>query len=247
MGNANKAAIVTGGSAGIGLAIAEVLAEEGYDLTIAARDPDKLAAAADQLRRAGVGVVTVPVNLAHGDECKAVVSRHLDEYGRVDVLVNNAGLGLPGDIEHLPEGKLDLHLNLNLRSAYLMMQRCIPSLKQAGAQHGKALIVNVSSLLGKLPSAGVAAYSMTKAGLVALSQAAHGELSTSGIQVTAICPGAVHTPGASWMKMDANAMIQASDVAEAVRFLLRTSPSCIVPDITLTTPGSDVHSAEMPH
>ncbi|WP_307789666.1 SDR family NAD(P)-dependent oxidoreductase [Mycolicibacterium baixiangningiae] len=171
MNATGRTAIVTGRSSGIGLAIADMLAREGYALTLVARDAAKLADAAAQVRSRGVETVTVPVDLAHSDQYEAVVSQHLAHYGRIDVLVNNAGLGLHGEIAELSTRKLDLHIELNLRSAFLLMQQCIPALRAAGAEHGKALIVNVSSIFGKLPRAGVAAYSMTKAGLVALSQA----------------------------------------------------------------------------
>jgi NAD(P)-dependent dehydrogenase (short-subunit alcohol dehydrogenase family) len=191
--------------------------------------------------------LTVSVNLANGDACQDAIDRHVEHFGRVDVLVNNAGLGLAGAIADLSEAKLDLHLNLNLRSTYLMMQGCIPALREAGAEHGKALIANISSIFGALPRGGVAAYSMTKAAVIALSQAAHGELSEHGIQVSAICPGLVHTPGAEWMAKDPNDMLRASDVAEVVRMLLRTSPHCVVPEITLTTPGPDVHHVALPY
>lgn len=246
MNGNQRAALVTGGSAGIGLAIAEALADEGYNLTIVARDQGKLADAATHLRTRGVEVLPVSGNLAHSADCEAVVTSHVERYGRTDVLINNAGLGLSGNIADMATPKLDLHLNLNLRSAYLLMQSCIPTLQVAGAEHGKALVVNVSSIFGKLPRAGVAAYSMTKAAMIALSQSAHGELSRLGIQVTAICPGLVETPGSTWMDKEPSAMLSPSDVAEAVRFLLRTSPRCAVPEITLTTPGPDVHYVDLP-
>jgi NAD(P)-dependent dehydrogenase (short-subunit alcohol dehydrogenase family) len=236
-----RAALVTGGSAGIGLAIAEALVAEGYAVTIAARRPDRLEAAAEALRAAGGAVRAVAANVAKADDIDRLIDEHRRAFGRTDVLVNNAGLGLSNAIEHASTEKLDLQLDVNLRAAYLMLRGCIPMLRDAGAEHGKALVVNVSSIFGRLPQPHVAAYAATKAGLIALSHSAHGELSTAGIQVTALCPAWVDTPGTDWVTgVEKAAMIRASDVAEAVRFLLRTSPQCIVPDLTMVGPGTNL-------
>src|SRR5436305_12759314 len=93
-GENQRAAIVTGGSSGIGLAIAKMLGEEGYGLTVASRRPEKLEPAAEELRAAGAAVEAVPGNVADEDVVKEIVQRHRDAYGRLDVLVNNAGLGI---------------------------------------------------------------------------------------------------------------------------------------------------------
>ena len=112
-------------------------------------------------------------------------------------------------------------------------------LKEAGAEHGKALVVNTASIAGKFGQPWLAAYSATKAAVVGLSQAAHGELSASGVQVTAFCPAFVATPMTDWAEgqVSKDEMIQPEDIAEAVRFLLRTSPACIVPEIQFVRPG----------
>lgn len=238
---APRSALVTGGSAGIGLAIAEMLCADGYSVTIAARSADRLTSAAAKLQSLGGTVNPVVANLVKQHDIDMLIDAHEDRFGRTDILVNNAGTGLPGTIEETEPRKLDLQLDLNLRATYLLMRGCIPMLRTAGADHGKALIVNISSLFGKLPQPGVAAYSATKAAMIALSHSAHGELSPFGIQVTALCPGFVDTPGTDWVDgVDKNAMIRPTDVAEAVRFLLRTSPQCVVPDLTMVSPSSDL-------
>lgn len=183
----------------------------------------------------------VMANLARRDDIDSLVAAHEDRFGRTDVLVNNAGVGMPGTIEATEPRRFDLQLDLNLRATYLLMRGCISMLRKAGAEHGKALIVNVSSLFGRIPQPGVAAYSATKAALVALSHSAHGELSPSGIQVTALCPGFVDTPGTDWIAdLDKTAMIRPADVAEAVRFLLCTSARCVVPDLTMVSPSTNL-------
>jgi NAD(P)-dependent dehydrogenase (short-subunit alcohol dehydrogenase family) len=239
---AARAALITGGSSGIGLAIARALGEEDYSLTLSARRPDKLEAAADSLREDGFEVHSVPANMTDEPEIKNAIDQHRDRFGRLDVLVNNAGIGIGGAVADADTKKLDLQLNVNLRAVYLVARDCIPMLKEAGAEHGKALMVNTASIAGKHGQGWLAAYSATKFGVVGLSQALHKELSNDGIQVTAFCPGFVATAMTDWIEgqVPKEKMIQPEDIAEAVRFLLRTSPWCIVPEMMFIRPGEGV-------
>jgi NAD(P)-dependent dehydrogenase (short-subunit alcohol dehydrogenase family) len=234
-----RAALITGGSSGIGLAIGRALAEDGYGVTLSARRPDKLEAAADQLREGGFEVEAVPANMAEEDEIKGLAQKHRERFGRCDVLVNNAGLGIGGPIAEAETKKLDLQLDVNLRAVYLMTRECLPMLKEAGAEHRKALIVNTASIAGKSGQGWLAAYSATKFGVVGLSQAMHREFGQEGIQVTALCPGFVDTAMTEWIKeqVSPDEMIRPEDIAEGVRYLLRTSPACIVPEIQFIRPG----------
>ena len=234
-----RAALVTGGSSGIGLAVARALGQDGYGLTVSARRPEKLEEAVKGLADAGLDVQAVPANMAEEEDIKRVVEAHREKFGRLDVLVNNAGVGIAGPIEEHETKRLDIQLNVNLRGVYLTLRECVPMLKEAGGEHRKALVVNTASIAGKYANPGLAAYSATKAAVVGLSQAAHGELSGDGIQVTALCPGFVATPMTDWVEgqVPKEEMIQPEDIAEAVRFLLRTSPNCVVPEIQFVRPG----------
>lgn len=235
---ADRAALITGGSSGIGLAIARVLGEEGYGLTVSARRPEKLEEAVKGLVDAGLDAHAVPANMTKEEEIAALAAAHRERYGRLDVLVNNAGVGIGGTIEEHETKKLDIQLGANLRGVYLMTRECIPLLKEAGAEHGKALLLNVASIAGKRGQPWLAAYSATKAGVVGLSQAAHGELAPAGIQVTAFCPAFVATDMTDWVQgVPKEEMIQPEDIAEAVRFLLRTSRHCIVPEVQFIRAG----------
>ena len=228
-----RAALITGGSSGIGLAIARALGQDGYSITVSARRPDKLTAAAEELRSDGIDVHEVAANMTDEDEIKRVVAEHRDRRGRLDVLVNNAGIGIGAAVADTETKKLDLQLDVNLRAVYLVAREAIPMLKEAGAEHGKALIVNTASIAGKHGQGFLAAYSATKFGVVGLSQGMHKELSGDGIQVTALCPGFVATPMTDWIEgqVPKEKMIQPEDIAESVRFLLRTSAHCVVPEI----------------
>jgi NAD(P)-dependent dehydrogenase (short-subunit alcohol dehydrogenase family) len=234
-----RAALITGGSGGIGLAIARVLGQEGHTLTLSSRRPEKLEAAAQDLRDEGIEVQAVPANMAQEDDIKALAERHRERYGRLDVLVNNAGLGIGGPIAEAETKKLDLQLDVNLRAVYLMTRECIPLLKEAGADHRTAMIVNTASIAGKGGEAWLAAYSATKAGVVGLSQATHKELAGEGIKVTALCPGFVDTDMTEWIRDEVKQedMIRPEDIGEAVRYLLKSSPACIVPEIQFIRPG----------
>jgi NAD(P)-dependent dehydrogenase (short-subunit alcohol dehydrogenase family) len=235
----DRAALVTGGSSGIGLAIARALGQDGYGITLSARRPDKLEGAAQGLRDEGLDVLSVPANMADEEEIKKVAAAHRERFGRLDVLINNAGLGIGAAVADTETKKLDLQLNVNLRAVYLLARECIPMLKEAGAEHGKALIANTASIAGKQGQGWLSAYSATKFGVVGLSQGMHKELSKEGIQVTALCPGFVATAMTDWIEgqVPKEEMIQPEDIAESIRFLLRTSRSCVVPEIQFLRPG----------
>ncbi|HEX8856219.1 MAG TPA: SDR family oxidoreductase [Thermoleophilaceae bacterium] len=234
-----RAALITGGSSGIGLAIARALGQEGYGLTVSARRPEKLEEAVKGLQDEGLDAQAVQANMTDEDQIKNVVERHRDKFGRLDVLINNAGVGIGGPVEEAETKKVDMQLDVNLRAVYLTARECIPMLKAAGGEHGKALIVNTASIAGKHGQGWLAMYSATKAGVVGFSEALQQELDQSGVQVTAFCPGFVDTPMTDWTKeqVPAEEMIRPEDIAEAVLFLLKTSPACLVPEIQFVRPG----------
>ncbi len=234
---ADRAALITGGSSGIGLAIARALGEDGYGVTVSARRPDKLEEALQGLVADGIDAQAVPANMAAEDELKALVVAHRERYGRLDVLCNNAGVGIGGPIEEFDTKKLDMQLSVNIRAIVLMTRECLPLLKEAGAEHGKALVANTASIAGKYGQGWLAVYSATKFAVVGFSQASHKEFGKDGIQVTALCPAFVATPMTDWVDgVPKEAMIQPEDIAGAVRYLLSTSPACVVPEIQFIRP-----------
>jgi NAD(P)-dependent dehydrogenase (short-subunit alcohol dehydrogenase family) len=236
---------VSGGSSGIGLAIAKALGEDGYGVTVSARRPEKLEAAAEGLRAAGIDVQHVAANMANEDEVKSLVAAHRDRFGRLDVLVNNAGVGIGQPMGDIQTKHLDMQIGVNLRSLIIATREALSMLLEAGAEHKKALIVNTASIAGKSGQGWLSVYSATKAGVVGFSQATQKELDGKGVQVTAFCPGFVDTPMTEFAKqsVDADAMIRPEDLGEAVRFLLRTSPACLVPEIVFTRPGEGLDLA----
>jgi NAD(P)-dependent dehydrogenase (short-subunit alcohol dehydrogenase family) len=236
---AERAAIVTGASSGIGLAISQVLAEEGFGVTMAARRPEKLQAAVDGLAAEGYDVHAVPASLSEEPEVKKVVDAHRERYGRLDVLVNNAGVGIGAPVGEIQTKYLDMQISVNLRSIVLFYRESLDLLKQAGAEHSNALVVNTSSISGKRAEAWLSVYSATKHAVVGWTEAMNKEIGKDGVKSLALCPAFVDTPMTDFVKgqVKAEEMIRPQDIAESVRFMLRLSPACVVPEIMFVRPG----------
>jgi NAD(P)-dependent dehydrogenase (short-subunit alcohol dehydrogenase family) len=236
---AQRAAIVTGASSGIGLEVARVLGEEGYGLTIAARRPEKLEAAAEQLTGEGFELQAIAANLGDEAEVQKVVAAHTERYGRLDVLVNNAGVGVGASVADIETKRMDMQININLRSIVIFYRECVGMLRTAAAEHKNALVVNTSSISGKHGEAWLSVYSATKHAVVGWTEAMNKEIGKEGIKSTALCPAFVDTPMTDFVKeaVPADEMIRPQDVAESVRFLLRVSPACVVPEIMFVRPG----------
>lgn len=233
-----RAAIVTGASRGIGFAIAEALAADGYALTMTARKPATLESAAAELTGKGYEIQQLAANLNDEDGIKAVVALHRERYGRLDVLVNNGGVGVGASADQHETKYVDMQLDVNLRSMILFYRETVEMLKVAGAERGGALVVNLASIAGKNPQPWLSVYSATKAAVIAYTVAMNKELGASGIKSVALCPGFVDTDMTEFVKnsVPAEEMIQPSDLAAAVRFLLGLSRAAVVPEIIFQRP-----------
>jgi NAD(P)-dependent dehydrogenase (short-subunit alcohol dehydrogenase family) len=223
-----RAALITGGSSGIGLAIARMLRDEGFALTLASRRIERLEAAAAEL-----GAVAVAADVADADACAALVAAHEARFGRLDVLVNSAGIGIGGRVEDLPAKHFDLQFDVNVRGLFLVTQAAIPLLRAS-----RGWIVNLASIAGTIPSPGLATYAATKAAVISLTRSLNGELEGDGVRSIAICPGFVDTPMAEWSGLRSDEMIQPEDCAEVVRMLLRLSPNARIPQVVIERLGS---------
>jgi NAD(P)-dependent dehydrogenase (short-subunit alcohol dehydrogenase family) len=235
----DRAALVTGASSGIGLAIARMLGEEGHGLTVAARRPEKLAEAVAQLRDAGFEVEEVAGNMADEADVQGIVAAHRDRWGRLDVLVNNAGVGVGAAVADTVTKRIDMQLDVNVRAIILFYRECAELLRAAGAEHRNALVVNTSSLSGKSGQPWLSVYSATKAAVIGWTQAMNKELNGDGVKSVALCPGFVDTAMTQFVRehVSQDQMIRPEDISEAVRFLLHTSPNCVVPEIVFQRPG----------
>jgi NAD(P)-dependent dehydrogenase (short-subunit alcohol dehydrogenase family) len=218
-----RAALVTGGSSGIGLAIARMLAEEGFSLTLVSRTAAKVEAAAAEL-----GAEAVAADVADSDACERAVAAHAARFGRLDVLVNSAGIGIGATIDALPVRHVDLQLDVNLRGLMLVTAAALPLLREA-----RGLVVNLASIAGTRPIGLLPVYSAAKAGVIAFTQALNSAEQEHGIRATALAPGFVDTAMAAWTGLPPERMISPEDCAELVRALLRLGPAARVPQIVV--------------
>jgi short-subunit dehydrogenase len=226
----SRAALVTGGSSGIGLAIARVLAETGFALTLVSRTEEKIEAAAAEL-----GAYAIAANLATPEGCEPVVPGHMERWGRLDVLVNSAGIGIGGRVEEIEIKHAGLQIAVNLGATFIITRASIPYLRET-----RGLIVNLASIAGTIPTPGLAVYGATKAAVIALTRSLNAELEGDGVRATAISPGFVDTPMASWAGLEPDEMIRPEDCAEIVRMLLRLSPHARIPNVIVQRLGAEV-------
>ena len=234
-----RSAIVTGSSRGIGRAIAQALAEDGYSLTITGRRPDGVEQAVSELRDAGADVHGVALNHADPDAPAEIVKRHSERFGRLDVLVNNAGVGIGAAADEHQTKFVDMQLGVNLRAIILFYREAIPLLKASAEQTGQSHVINLSSISGKSGQPWLSVYSATKAAVVGYTEAMSKELATVHIKSTAFCPGFVDTDMSDFIKdqVPAHEMIRPQDIVEGVRFVLRLSRGCTIPEIVFMRPG----------
>jgi 3-oxoacyl-[acyl-carrier protein] reductase len=223
---AGQVALITGASdRGIGGAIAERLATEGATIFIAGRhEPARLL---KRLQRLGRPHYFTVCDVTHSEEPAAAVAACIDKFGRLDVLVNNAGVEIAKKIDEFPAAEWKALLDVNLNGAITMTQAALPHLRSPGG-----VIVNVASALALGGCAGFSIYSASKAGMIGLTQSLAWELAPRGIRVVAVAPGLVHTPmihkhvehltPAMWAQIQAChplGMGSPHDVAAAVAFL----------------------------
>jgi short-subunit dehydrogenase len=225
-----KSALVTGGSAGIGLAIARMLRDEGHDLTLVARRPEPLEAAAEEL-----GAAAVAANLGDPEECERAVAAHAERHGGMDVLVNCAGIGIGGSFGDQTTKAIGLQLDVNLRATLVVTRESLPHLRRSNGH-----VINLASIAGTIPTPGLAVYGATKAAMIAFTNSLNREEAENGVRATAICPAFVATKMTDWTGLPAEEMIQVEDVAELVRSLLRLSPRARVPEIVIERVGDVV-------
>jgi NAD(P)-dependent dehydrogenase (short-subunit alcohol dehydrogenase family) len=221
-------ALVTGGSQGIGLAIARMLRDEGFSLTLASRTAEKVEAAAAEL---GAHAVTADVSKA--EDCTRVVEEHVDREGGLDVLVNSAGIGIASRLEDAQLRHIDRQLAINLRGLVLVTQAAIPHLRKT-----KGWIVNLASIAGTQPVPVLPIYAASKAAVISLTRSLNDDLDDDGVRAIALCPGFVDTPMAEFTGMPGDEMIQPEDCAEVVRMCLRLSPRARIPQVVIERVGS---------
>jgi 3-oxoacyl-[acyl-carrier protein] reductase len=222
---AGKVAIVTGGSRGIGRAVAALLAEDGAAVVVSGRDADRLAAVCTELEALGATVFGLVADAASREDAERLVDAARERFGRIDVLVNNAGITRDGLLVRMKDADWDEVMQVNLRGAFLMTR----AVAKAMMRQKSGRIINISSTAGAMGNAGQVNYSAAKAGLIGMTKAAARELAHWSILVNAVAPGLIDTDMAAAIPAEARDAMVAQiplrrmgtgrDVAEMVRFL----------------------------
>jgi NAD(P)-dependent dehydrogenase (short-subunit alcohol dehydrogenase family) len=248
MGTEAGTAYVTGGSSGIGLAIARALVERGWSLSICGRSPAKLEEAWAALepggptiegRRRSDGpkeqmVYAEPADVSIEADVRRWIAASRERFGPPDLLVNNAGVGSWAEISALGETDWDRVMNVNLKGAFLCTREVLPMMRARGVGY----VINIASLAGKKGMAGGAAYCASKFGMVGFTESLLAEEKRNGIRATAICPGYVATPMVDDADVPASEMIQPADIARTVLYLLELSPNVIIKEIVVERVGA---------
>ncbi|HVF67556.1 MAG TPA: SDR family oxidoreductase [Pyrinomonadaceae bacterium] len=213
-----KAAVVTGGTKGIGRAIAEALAREGLNVCVGARSLDEVRQTVRELEGLGVSATGAACDVRASDECEALISHAVEELGGVDVLVNNAGIGLFKSVEETTPEEFRAVLETNLFGVFYCTRAAIPEMKRRGGGY----VVNVSSLAGANPHPRMATYNASKFALNGFTEALMQEVRHDQIKVSYVMPGSVNTEfGGDTISDERAWQLQPSDVARVVVSLLR--------------------------
>lgn len=238
---AGRVALITGAGSGIGKAIAEALALAGAGLTVSGRTPKTIEALEHRLRDEGVEILAVPCDVRKALHVDTLVRTTVEHFGRLDIVINNAGILQIAPLEQTDEALWDAILETNLKGAYLVTRSALPHLRESRGD-----IVNISSTAGRQAFAGSSAYCASKWGLMGLTNVLREELRDTGIRVMTVVPGAVDTgiwddiPG-DWNR---SAMLRPAAVAKAVVDLLQQPRDASVDEIVLTATKTAADAAE---
>ena len=185
-----KVALITGSSKGIGLALAEVLAEYGAKVVVSSRSQDSVDEVAKNLRAKGHTVMAQACHVGDSEQRKILVNKTIETYGGIDILINNAAINpVFKGLESMSEEIYDKMMNVNLKAAFDLSNLCFPYLKDSKGSS----IINIASVEGLKPSFGLGLYGVTKAALIMLTQVQAKEWGKYGIRSNAICPGLIQT------------------------------------------------------
>lgn len=233
-GSIARRALITGASSGIGRATALALSKAGIHLVLLGRSQDKLNDVAATTASQGVEVQTFCLDLSQVDRVKAEMERIISQCGNIDVLINNAGIGYTGSLAEIPLHDWLYTLNLNLTSVFQCIQAVLPSMRD----RNQGIIINIASIAAQQPFPGWGAYSVSKAGIVALSKTLAGEERANGIRVVTISPGAVNTP--IWdtetvqADFDRSKMLTPDVIADTILHAIQMPAYAVVEEMTVT-------------
>lgn len=229
----SKVSLITGGARGIGLAISEELAKAGSDIAICDVNQENLNKAQSELEKTGRKVLTGKVDVTKFEEVQAFLQKILDNFGKIDILINNAGITKDGLLVRMGEADWDAVLNVNLKGSF----NCTKAVAKPMMKQRAGKIVNIASIIGIIGNAGQSNYAASKGGIIAFTKSVAKELAPRNISVNAIAPGFIQTNMTAVLSEDVkNEMLKliplgkfgtAKDVADLVLFLVSDSSSYI--------------------
>ncbi|MHB2153561.1 SDR family oxidoreductase [Calditrichota bacterium GD2] len=229
----DRVAIVTGGHKGIGKALSVKLAQHGAHVAMVGRDAAALDEAASEIKKLGVQALAVQGDLCENDVIDRFVRQVIEKFGRLDILINNAGVGYFAPLSELSIAHWDAMFNLNIRAVFLVTQKALPYLRQAG----EAFVVNIASLAGKNAFVGGSGYAATKHALIGFSRCLMLEERKNGINVLTVCPGSVRTDffqhHQSAETVLAKEILEPQDVAQAVVESLKLPARAMVSELDI--------------
>ncbi len=228
-----RRALITGASSGIGKATALVFAKAGIDVALVSRSQDKLEAIAEAAREWGVEAQAYALDLAKIEQVKAGIEAIAKDFAPIDILVNNAGIGYTNPLCETSLSDWQYVIDLNLTSVF----QCILGILPVMRQQQRGIIINVASIAGEQPFPTWGAYSVSKAGLIALSKTLAAEERSNGIRVVTISPGAVNTPlwDTDTVQVDLNrkAMLTPEIVAQSILHTVMLPEQAVIESLTL--------------
>jgi 3-oxoacyl-[acyl-carrier protein] reductase len=233
---AEKVAIVTGAGRGIGRSIALSLARAGAAVALAARTPDQLRAVQAEIESFGGAALCISTDMRSEADIAALTRATLEQWGRLDIVVNNAGIGAFGPLAEATAEQWDQVMAVNARGTFLLCREAIPHLKRQRSSY----IVNITSVVGVKGYANQALYGASKHAVMGLSKALAREVQKDGIRVHAVCPGGVDTElaGLARPDLDRSVLMSPEEIAEVVLFLVTRQGNAVIDQVDMRRESS---------
>lgn len=232
-----KIALITGASGGIGTAIATKLSSMGMHLVITAKNAEKLDMLKNEIEKSGTNVHTIVTDISDSHTSKQLIEETIHVFGKLDVLVNNAGYAISKSLEETTVDEWDQSMAVNARAPFFLCKKSIPYLRESKC----ATIVNISSVVGRLGYADQAVYTASKHALMGFSKVLAKEVQSLGIRVHTIAPGGVATEMVTTMRadIDVTQLIQPDEIADIVEFLLKHRGNAVIDNINMRRSNSE--------